>query len=201
MKYSFTKALILRPQAKLLVLINSQLPDFDWRSVAKEIQDLTAYILPDFKDDIEMLVNLEDSYLKIFKHELAKMVGSKNSKKLSLTFFDFLNCFKFEWHDDAKLLHGKLLKRVCVKQKNIAVSAKIKNVKTLNDICNLLDEINNNLQIIPVKNLSRQNLYLQIVKKLKRLGNYIIQQLKHSCNWHLLSHAVLIENRFKHYRL
>lgn len=189
MKYSFTKVLILRPQAKLLVLINNQLPDFDWQLATTKSQDLTAYLLPDFKNDGDMLIKLELNFLRIFHNELAKIIGTKNISNLSLSFFDFLSCFKFEWHDDAKFVYRKFSKKVRVSPKYSSMSLNLQKVKTIEDLCGELDGVKTNSHIIPLKDLTGENFWGQLVVKFQCTIKKITQQLKHSCNWHWLSHA------------
>lgn len=189
MKYSFTKVLILRPQAKLLFLINNQLPDFDWKLVAKQKPNLTAYVIPDFTNDVGMLISLESNYLKIFQNELMQIIGLKNAKSLKLSFFDFLNCFKFEWHNDVKVIRSKFSKKVCIQSQSISMRLSSKKIKTLEDICGVFDGVNAKWQLLPIKDLTCQSFYKQMIIKFKIISNNTGQQLKHSCNWHWLSHA------------
>jgi len=189
MKYSFTKVLILRPQARLLLLINNQIPDFNWRLATSKYQDLTAYLLPYFKNDVDMLSVLELNFLRIFQNELRKIIGLKNIEKLSLTFFDFLICFKFEWHDEAKFVYRNFSKKVCISQKNLVISVNLKKIKTIGDLCDVLYVANANLQIIPIKDLTVENFWRQMTVKIQFAAYKIKQQVKHSCHWHWLSHA------------
>lgn len=186
MKYSFTKVLILRPQARLLVLINDQLKNLNWCSVSRKKQALTAYIVPDIGDDFSMLMNLETHYLKIFRNELAKIVGQKNSKKLKVTFFDFLNCFKFEWVADTKSVSGKFIKKFYLRRQNVFLSIKDLSV---GDICRILDETDVTEEVLTVTDLSRRKPGANLLKKLKDTAGKILQKLKTTYCWHCIGHV------------
>lgn len=171
MKYSFTKALILKPQASLLVFIHNQLPNFNWKQVKiKKLQN-TAYIIPDFNDEVEMLFNLQAVYIKIFRNELEKLVGSKLTKKINLSFVDFLNCFKFDYNQDLKFFKTKIFKKICIKQKNLDIFLNFQQLKTTNleEICEILAELNSEKQIILVKDLSGKKFGLDFFAL---LGNF-----------------------------
>lgn len=154
MKYGFTKVLVLKPQVKLLVLINSQLPSLDWQKVANSNSDLTAYQIGDPSDDDELWNIFTANYQQIFQQELAKLIDSDTAKQLKLSLFDFLSCFKFEWHDDAQIISKgifKTTKLAVIKQEQFDV--KIPNNKSvcLADICEALEKYDlQSEQILPV---------------------------------------------------
>lgn len=189
MKYRFTKVLILKPQANLLVLINDHLPNFNWKSVSLKKQDLTAYVLPDFKDESDMLTNLESYYLKIFRNELAKIIGFKNSLKLKVSFFDFLSCFKFEWNNSFKIVYVGFLKRIAIRQKIFKINLGFDNIHTLEDFSNAFAKACVNEKILSIKDLNAFGATQRLLIKLRCLSNNIERPLKHNFNWHWLSHA------------
>lgn len=189
MKYRFTKVLILKPQANLLVLINDHLPNFNWKSVALKKQNLTAYVLPDFKDEGDMLTSLESFYLKIFRNELAKIIGFKNSLKLKVSFFDFLSCFKFELNDSFKIVSIGFLKRIGIRQKIFKINPRLDNIQTLEDFINAYAEEILNEKILYIKDLNAFRTTQRLLLKIRCIFNNIERPLKHNFNWHWLSHA------------
>lgn len=154
MKYGFTKVLVLKPQVKLLVLINSQLPSLDWQKVANSNFDLTAYHIGDVSDDDGLWSALTANHQQIFQQELAKLIGSDTAKQLKLSLLDFLSCFKFEWHDDAQIISKgifKTTKQAVIKQDEFDVKISKNKYVCLADICEALEKSDlQSEQILPV---------------------------------------------------
>ena len=143
MKYSFTRVLVVKPQVNLLTFIHSQLPDLDWKAVANTNAESTAYHIGDPEDNDGLWSALEEHYAQIFEQELIKLIGVESSRKLQLSFIDFLSCFKFEWHEDVKVVATgvfKTIKQATIIQDDIDLTIAENTKVCLQDICEALEK-------------------------------------------------------------
>lgn len=166
MKYSFTRVLVLKPQVNLLTFIHSQLPDLDWKVVANTNSESTAYHIGDPEDDDELWSALENNYAKIFEQELIKLIGIESSRKLQLSLIDFLSCFKFEWHNDVRVVATgifKTIKYATIVQDDIDLTIAENTTVCLQDICEALEKLNFKHELIlPVTDMVK----LSVTQKL-----------------------------------
>lgn len=146
MKYKEANILILKPTVKFISFIQLNLPNLDWTSLEDLKFETTAYVVRDIQNDDDLLIELERMYLLIFNTEISKILGKKLAKKINCSFFDFLNCFKFEIHKKAaltNLITNDRQQVASIKPKSVSINVPIIAGKTnLMDICEALEQVN-----------------------------------------------------------
>lgn len=139
MQNSKVTVLILKPQINFLSFIESELPDFDVDfSVDLE---MSAYSFDSVTTDAGLIEKLEKIYPQILHIELNKILGSKLSRNIQGTFFDFLNCFKFEVieEQDASLFadDGKTISFI---PKNVTFDVSKDDDLCIQDVCAIIEK-------------------------------------------------------------
>jgi hypothetical protein len=100
--------LILRPTRVFLSFLASQLPACYLPTGDQVQKDNTAYIIKKKTSTEETLIDIERYYQHLFRHEISRWLGKDARNEVEKNYFDFLCCFKLEWHAHYILLEDSL---------------------------------------------------------------------------------------------
>lgn len=103
------EVLFLRPTPAFLSFLKAQLPQATLPELDIIQTDLTAYTLPVYSSEDELLDVIEANSPYMFRYEVERWFGLGNARYLNISFFDFLCCFKFELHSHIVLLEPTVL--------------------------------------------------------------------------------------------
>lgn len=98
------EVLFLRPTPAFLSFLREQLPQAKLLELEALQTDLTAYSLPVYSSEDELLNIIETHFPYMFRYEVERWFGLGSALLMKTSFLDFLCCFKFELHSHIVLL-------------------------------------------------------------------------------------------------
>jgi hypothetical protein len=200
MKYKESNVLILKPTAKFIPFIQSQLPDLDWSELSNLQFKSTAYVMQNIKNDDDLLAEVERLYPLILKVELGKLIGAKSAKKITGSFFDFLCCFKFEVQPQTVSAESHVKshkKEIKIKPESVVFPVNQGKI-TLMDLCEKIEEAGLT-RSVEVKNF---NVISQVVNFIRRyyihIFNVEISRMSDSASkWSVTKFFRVLRRSFK----
>ncbi|MFT4059876.1 MAG: hypothetical protein QM652_10035 [Legionella sp.] len=97
---------ILKPTAVFLSFLAAHLPETKLPELRLLQIDNTAYVIPKCNSDNETLDEIEKHFTTMFRHEISRWLGDRTRSKIETSYFDFLCCFKLEFHNHIILLES-----------------------------------------------------------------------------------------------
>lgn len=108
MDNGLSEIVVLRPTNVFLSFLTSQLSEENVPSRRCLHTDNTAYIIKKKETQEGTLAELERLYTKMFRHEICRWLGKEARNEIEKSFFDFLCCFKLEFHSHLISLESSL---------------------------------------------------------------------------------------------
>lgn len=188
MKKGLSEIVVLRPTAAFLAFLASQLPESHVPSFTCLKKDSTAYVIKRHSSDEGTIEEIEHYFSRMFRHEICRWLGKDARNKIEDSFFDFLCCFKMEFHKHLILMEPTLEAGRQMIQINprLALLTWMKNaVEEEEDLSEILEQVSlshlvENASIL-VKNFSslkdikpflQQQYWSVFVKSMKRFSSH-----------------------------
>jgi hypothetical protein len=164
----------LKPTIRLLAFIDANISNVKWSNISSKKGLDNAYVLKDVIDEDSLIDELEKIYPYIFRYELRKIVGGKKLRKVSISFYDFISCFKFEVHPQKSIINKvneSRKKATFIKLNSVDIRALKNNTLNLMDICDEIKLLNLSFeQEINLKKLSRIVKLKLLFKRLNKIS-------------------------------
>lgn len=188
MKKGLSEIVVLRPTAAFLAFLASQLPESHVPSFSCLQKDSTAYVIKRRATDEETIDEIARYFSQMFRHEICRWLGRDARNKIEDSFFDFLCCFKMEFHKHLILMEPTLdaARQMILINPRLALLTWMKEVvKEEEDLSEILEKVSlshllenasallkNFSALKDIKPFLQQQYWFVFVKSMKRFSSH-----------------------------